>query len=513
MGNYMSSNEKENKFNRSFNDLNKKKTQSIELEGEEKIFLSRHRHSETKLALNDKTRQQYFQKLQQKNKKEIGNRLSDNSQGSLSNSILTRNNLETFDELDSCKEISYSYVDKKDCLDNSNHNKSICDNFDNISLEDKSRIGITNLNTTNDKNNKKRDSLVSKNTNNTNNLLRRKSLSSEHNDKNSFSISKNTLILNNNELETDLKTLDNNFDNSDNNIDLSKKKRKENLSSDKINKSNSQWAIYDKTSEISNTYVFDNISVISNIYKSRISANTIINQHNNDYELNFVKKGEDIRRSYIAKLIDKKIWPSKKEKDHNSLIIFDWDDTLLCTSFLTPNGVYNEDMELNDKDKEKFAKLEFSVLRILTAAINKGDTYIITNAAPGWVEFSAEKYYPSVKNILNKVHIISARGEYESSYPGDSRMWKIQSFLNMGKYFDSRLVTNIICFGDSFIEMEAGHVLASKFSQAFIKTIKFRESPKPEELNKQLSLVADQFLSIFSAIKNLTIRVEKKTKR
>lgn len=115
--------------------------------------------------------------------------------------------------------------------------------------------------------------------------------------------------------------------------------------------------------------------------------------------------------------------------------------------------------------------------------------------------------------MLDKVKIISARGDYENIYPGDSRMWKIQAFLNMQKNFDSNLVTNIICLGDSFIEMEAGHVLASKFSQAFIKTVKFRESPKPEELNKQLSLVAEQFPAIYSAVKNLTIRVEKKAKR
>ena len=43
--------------------------------------------------------------------------------------------------------------------------------------------------------------------------------------------------------------------------------------------------------------------------------------------------------------------------------------------------------------------------------------------------------------------------EYESKYPNDSRMWKIEAFSNMQKKFDSDLVTNIICLGDSFIEM------------------------------------------------------------
>ncbi len=114
---------------------------------------------------------------------------------------------------------------------------------------------------------------------------------------------------------------------------------------------------------------------------------------------------------------------------------------------------------------------------------------------------------------MDKVTIVSARGEFESLYPGDSRMWKIQAFLKMTNTLDTSLVTNLICLGDSFIEMEAAHILASKFSQAFIKTVKFRESPKPEELNKQLLLIADQFPAIFSGVKNLTIRVEKKLKK
>ncbi len=257
------------------------------------------------------------------------------------------------------------------------------------------------------------------------------------------------------------------------------------------------------------------IDISSNEYI--INSNNFENNYNNifqsDYELQFYRNGEEIRNSYISKLICKKVWtPSIKDKTHNTLILFDWDDTLLCTTFLTKNGVYDENLILTDKEKEKVAKLEFSVLRLLNLAIEKGNVFIITNAGQGWVEYSAEKYYPSVFKVLKKIKIISARGEYERQYPNDSRMWKIQAFLNMQKEFNSNLVTNIICLGDSFIEIEAGHILASKFNQAFIKTVKFRESPKPEELNKQLTLVADQFDGIYKAIKNLTIRVEKKKK-
>ena len=241
------------------------------------------------------------------------------------------------------------------------------------------------------------------------------------------------------------------------------------------------------------------------------SCTTYSTISNNNYELNFCRNGEQVRRTYIAKLITKKVWvPSQKEKTHNSLIIFDWDDTLLCTSFLTPNGVYDENMELSATDREKVKKLEFAALNLLKKAIEKGDVYIITNAGPGWVEYSAEKFYPSLKTVLNKITIISARGEHEAESPGDPRKWKKRTFLNLQKKMNTKLVTNIICLGDSTIEMEAGKVLAKKFQQAFVKTVKFRENPKPEELHSQLVLVANQFNSIYAAVKSLTIRVEKK---
>jgi len=200
----------------------------------------------------------------------------------------------------------------------------------------------------------------------------------------------------------------------------------------------------------------------------------------------------------------------KKTKDHNTLIIFDWDDTLLCTSFLSPYSNFTEEELLANKDINKVRKLEASVYEILKEAIKRGDTYIITNAAPGWVEYSANLFYPMIVPLLPEITIVSARGEYEKQFPKDNRQWKVMAFLETVNSFDTSLVTNLICLGDSLIEIEAAHILASKFSHAFIKTIKFRESPKPEELNKQLCLVKDQFDKIYSVVKNLTIRVEKK---
>ena len=337
----------------------------------------------------------------------------------------------------------------------------------------------------------------------------------------------------------------NNIDNSNiknnkiiNNQNLENENEKKNIQNSKNNNFQKEKTINDLNVNFSEKNIYQNNKEKSEInknivklFKERINkkeasykklTQSTENKLNNsviiysksieDYELNFYRNGDEIRSSYITKLICKKIWsPSSKNKTHNSLIIFDWDDTLLCTTYLTKNNLFDDNIILSEKDKEKISKLEKSVYNLLSISIEKGDVFIITNAGAGWVEFSSQKYYPSILELLTKIKIISAREEYEYLFPDDPRMWKIQSFLNMQKFFNSNLVTNIICLGDSFIEIEAGKFLASKFNQAYIKTVKFREFPKPDELNKQLNLVYNQFDIIYKSIKNLTIRVEKKT--
>ena len=142
-------------------------------------------------------------------------------------------------------------------------------------------------------------------------------------------------------------------------------------------------------------------------------------------------------------------------------------------------------------------------------SIKHGKTFIITNAAEGWVQFSAKKFMPTVCPLLEQITVISARTKYESHFPGEVSKWKLHAFLETQKNINDAMITNIIVLGDSNMEMDAAHHLANRFSKALIKTVKFREYPKPNELVKQLNLVIHKFDDITSSVKNLTIRLEK----
>ena len=247
---------------------------------------------------------------------------------------------------------------------------------------------------------------------------------------------------------------------------------------------------------------------------SNFNKNTKKEKNNKKYNKKKETESKKIRDAYYNKLITKLQWnPLKKEKIINNIFFFDWDDTLLCTSYLQPTGAL-VDMEINKRDKEVISNLDSLVLKLLLKAMNLGTVFLVTNGAPGWVELSSTKFYPKTAQILQKIKVISARGLCERKYPGDMRQWKNMAFkyaLDSMKDLNRNIVTNIICFGDSYIEMEASYNLKEYFPDAYLKTIKFKESPTHNELEKELKIISTQLDSIMNCNnKNLSVKVTRK---
>jgi hypothetical protein len=67
---------------------------------------------------------------------------------------------------------------------------------------------------------------------------------------------------------------------------------------------------------------------------------------------------------------------------------------------------------------EALEALDSAAEVILKQAKNLGMTFIITNAAEGWVEMSSLRFLPKVHEVLKTgVTIISARTKFEKIYP------------------------------------------------------------------------------------------------
>ena len=92
-----------------------------------------------------------------------------------------------------------------------------------------------------------------------------------------------------------------------------------------------------------------------------------------------------------------------------------------------------------------------------------GKTYIITNAGEGWVQFSAQKFMPSVVPVLSQITIISARAKYEK-LTKDYSKWKLHAFLETQSHLGDAQIKNIIALGDNQLEIDAAHHLAKRYS-------------------------------------------------
>ena len=88
-----------------------------------------------------------------------------------------------------------------------------------------------------------------------------------------------------------------------------------------------------------------------------------------------------------------------------------------------------------------------------------GKTYIVTNAAEGWVELSARRFLPKVNAELKDIEIISARTRYEKLYPRNYQKWKVEAFLETRKDMDEQAMTNLVALGDNIFEIEAAYIL------------------------------------------------------
>lgn len=138
------------------------------------------------------------------------------------------------------------------------------------------------------------------------------------------------------------------------------------------------------------------------------------------------------------------------------MIIFDWDDTLLCTSFLNTHRVEHPS-QLHQETAIKIKDLDARVARLISTALELANVHIVTNSVQGWVQFTARSFLPQTYKVIEafKVGIVSARARYEETYPGSPQKWKTESFRELLRTVDKRTVLNLVSIGDSKFEMEA----------------------------------------------------------
>jgi hypothetical protein len=168
--------------------------------------------------------------------------------------------------------------------------------------------------------------------------------------------------------------------------------------------------------------------------------------------------------------------------------------------------------------------LEQAAEAVLHAAMELGETMVVTNGNEFWVQESTRLFLPRLQPTLNRLKVISARASYERRYPNEPFAWKRHAFKDLlvqrrggspivgnpflascGAAVKTEGVTggarksgvNLVVLGDSRAEMEAAeHSLRFIGRQSLVKTVKFKEVPTVNELLGQLRRVHRELESI-----------------
>lgn len=179
-----------------------------------------------------------------------------------------------------------------------------------------------------------------------------------------------------------------------------------------------------------------------------------------------------------------------------TIIFLDWDDTLLCSSVLSSNGIKLDTNLTGYPDLlRQLDDLSTSIINILNVAASHGELHIVTNGETGWVQLSAQKFVPRVVPLLEHIRVLSARSTFEEQFPDSPMQWKFQAFQqNLAElYSGPECIKNVLSFGDSHAEREAIRAVTRGLPFTRTKSIKFAERPSIEQLQRQLELVVNCF--------------------
>ncbi|KAJ1605806.1 apicomplexan-conserved protein [Cryptosporidium canis] len=172
-----------------------------------------------------------------------------------------------------------------------------------------------------------------------------------------------------------------------------------------------------------------------------------------------------------------------------TLIIVDWDDTLLPTTWLS----WNKELDLKNTN---FGGI---VRDFLKKATELGQVVIVTNADPRWVYETSELYLPEILYYLRVIPICSAR-QFAKGDPNDMKNWKYRAFNCVIQQFSNSFegIKNIISIGDSQWDRDAVfNVFENNKSVEIIpKAVKFLGSPSFEALGEEILILTSKLEEI-----------------
>eukprot|EP00416_Gambierdiscus_australes_P033807 CAMPEP_0171095366 /NCGR_PEP_ID=MMETSP0766_2-20121228/43131_1 /TAXON_ID=439317 /ORGANISM="Gambierdiscus australes, Strain CAWD 149" /LENGTH=265 /DNA_ID=CAMNT_0011554163 /DNA_START=48 /DNA_END=845 /DNA_ORIENTATION=- len=197
----------------------------------------------------------------------------------------------------------------------------------------------------------------------------------------------------------------------------------------------------------------------------------------------------------------------------DTIIIFDWDDTILPSSWMQSEGLtLDSGSRPSFEQAAQLRSLARCAARTLQSAKRFGHVVLVTNAERGWIELSCHKFMPGLAPLLEGLKIVSARSSYERLGVASPVEWKCRAFQSECSSFFRLAGTerrrNVVSLGDSLNERSALFCVTKDMQNCCTKSLKFMEQPDVVQLQREHELLSHSILQILGHDGNLDLRVQ-----
>jgi hypothetical protein len=211
-----------------------------------------------------------------------------------------------------------------------------------------------------------------------------------------------------------------------------------------------------------------------------------------------------------------------------TLIIIDWDDTLLPSSAIYKENDYNNsivfDMDFDEKTYDKCKNdINIELISFLKYIKTLGKVIIITSSRENWVMYSANTYLSCevvallknieifyVDEVLDKWNLTNTLTENKKEIVFELIINEWIKLLEVENKTDNLL--NIISLGDGYQELNAYYYITRKSAlkdknNLIFKHIKYLEYPTYNQLLLEYKLIKGALTNIINIPNNIYYRV------
>ena len=192
----------------------------------------------------------------------------------------------------------------------------------------------------------------------------------------------------------------------------------------------------------------------------------------------------------------------KTSKGKETIFIIDWDDTLMCTTFIS-----HKVSGLSDDEQSIVSNLGKVVSNFLKECSKYGKIIIMTNSSKEWIKTTTKDYLKINHESFDNITIISTRDRYLKKGI-EKKKWKELALDDLiAKYKEN--IENLICISDSEKDIDVFKNLSKKNNEINISTIKFKTKPSPLVLIKEINYLNDMMNEVIGKNKNYYLIKEK----